>query len=301
MISTNCIEALQAAFGPALRLHESLARHSSARLGGPAEALLVADSGEMLARAARVAWDHSIPLRVLGGGANVLISDHGLPGLVVINRAGQVTFSDCAAQAESGIGLIYLARLAARRGLSGLEWAIGVPGTLGGAIYGNAGAHGSDIAATTQLIDYIAPEGRQTLNHAALAFEYRASILKRELRPGVILGATLDLRPDDPAAINARMDEFNAYRKRSQPPGATLGSMFKNPPGDFAGRLIEAAGLKGRRIGGAEISTVHANFFLNTGDATSSDVKALIDLAREEVMKGFGVALELEVELLGEW
>ena len=117
----------------------------------------------------------------------------------------------------------------------------------------------------------------------------------------LILSATLALTPDDPATISARADEFNDYRKRTQPPGATIGSMFENPPGDYAGRLIDAAGLKGRQIGGAQISEKHANFFLNVADATGADVKALVDLTREVVFEQFGVRLELEVELIGEW
>jgi UDP-N-acetylmuramate dehydrogenase len=150
-------------------------------------------------------------------------------------------------------------------------------------------------------IDLVTPDGDTRMSNADLAFQYRSSILKREHRPCLVTGLSMRFAAADPAGIEARMAEFNDHRKSTQPPGATIGSMFKNPPGDYAGRLIEAAGLKGKHIGGAEISQKHANFFLNADGASASDVKALIDLARWEVWKRFGVELELEIELVGTW
>jgi UDP-N-acetylmuramate dehydrogenase len=300
-------DALRAAFGQRLLLDEPLARHTSARIGGPAEVFLAAHTLADLREAARIAWAFAAPLTILGGGSNLLIGDGGVPGLVVHNRAGKVTFHETRVIAESGTGTIQLARRCAARGLSGFEWAGGIPGTLGGAVVGNAGAHGGDIQGTLLEVDAVIPseDGGATRDvtwsNADLAFEYRSSILKRERRACVILRATLALQPDDPHAIRARMQTYNDYRKRTQPPGATIGSMFKNPPGDHAGRLIDAAGLKGTRIGGAQISQQHANFFLNVADATADDVKALIDLARDTVRDRFGVTLDLEVELVGEW
>jgi UDP-N-acetylmuramate dehydrogenase len=138
-----------------------------------------------------------------------------------------------------------------------------------------------------------------------LAYGYRDSRLKHDILAGqmthVVLAATFALTPGDPLELARRADEFVARRKETQPPGASIGSMFKNPPGDYAGRLIDAAGLKGTQIGGAQISSVHANFFVNTDDASAADVKALIDLAREQVQQRFGVTLELEIELVGDW
>jgi UDP-N-acetylmuramate dehydrogenase len=224
----------------------------------------------------------------------------------VHNRADRFSIVKNSVMAESGVSTIQLARKLASRGLSGFEWAIGVPGVLGGAVYGNAGAHGGDIAGALVSADALVPQAGDGVRdvvwtNAELAFEYRSSILKRERRACVVLGVLLAFTPDDPAAIQARMDEYNAYRKRTQPPGATIGSMCKNPPGDYAGRLIDAAGLKGTRVGGAQISDIHANFFLNVGEAAAGDVKALADLARRRVLEQFGVELELEIELIGEW
>jgi UDP-N-acetylmuramate dehydrogenase len=295
------LTALRETFGERLLLDEPLARHTSARIGGPADAFVAARTVTELAAAARAAWAYRVPLTVLGGGSNVLISDRGVRGLVVHNRAGRVTFDGARVVADSGASTIALARRCAARGLAGLEWAIGVPGTLGGAVVGNAGAHGGDMHSSLLYIDAITPQGEVRLSRDDLAFEYRSSILKRAPRPLVILRAALQLQPDDPAAIAARMEEFSAQRRRTQPPGATIGSTFKNPPGDYAGRLIDAAGLKGTRIGGAQISEMHANFFLNVGEAAAADVKALIDLAQAEVLDKYGVQLELEIELVGEW
>lgn len=300
-ISSPALTELESTFGARLLLDEPLARHTSARIGGPADAFLAAHTLDDLRRAAQIAWAHDLPLTLLGGGSNILISDAGVRGLAVHNRTDALIWDPPRVTAESGVSTISLARRAASRGLSGFEWAIGIPGTLGGAVYGNAGAHGGDMAGCVVSVEAITPAGPVTWTSADLAFEYRASAAKHEGWPCVILTVTLDLQPDDPAAIKARMAEYNDYRKRTQPPGATIGSMFKNPPGDYAGRLLDAAGLKGRQIGGAQISQKHANFFLNVADATAGDVKALADLARQTVQAQFGVELELEIELVGDW
>jgi UDP-N-acetylmuramate dehydrogenase len=306
-LTSATVNSLRDEFGNRLLLDEPVARHTSARIGGSADGLLAVESADELRRAAEIAWGGGEKLVVLGGGSNVLVSDAGVRGLVVHNRADRFSIVKHSVLAESGVSTIQLARKLASHGLSGFEWAIGVPGNLGGAVYGNAGAHGGDIAGALVSVDALVPQvdagGVRDVvwTNAELAFEYRSSIIKRERRPCVILGLLLAFTPDDPAAIQARMDEYNAYRKRTQPPGATIGSMFKNPPGDYAGRLIDAAGLKGERIGGAQISDVHANFFLNVGEAAAGDVKALADLARRRVFEQFGVALELEIELIGEW
>ncbi len=294
-------DELEAAFGARLLLDETLAKHTSARIGGPADAFLIAHSLGDLRTAARIAWGHNMPLFILGGGSNILISHAGVRGLVIHNQVEAMRFEGTRVIAESGASTIHLARRCAKQGLSGLEWAIGVPGTLGGAAYGNAGAHNGDMNAVVTRVLTATPNGDIALTNPEMAFEYRSSILKRERRRCVILAVEMAVKPDDPQAIQARMKEYTAYRKRTQPPGATIGSMFKNPPGDYAGRLIEAAGLKGTRIGGVEISEIHANFFLNAGDATAGDVKALADLARKEVLAKFGVEMSLEIELVGEW
>jgi UDP-N-acetylmuramate dehydrogenase len=248
-----------------------------------------------------------LPITILGGGANVLVSDAGLRGLVIVNKAKRVEFrEDAQVWCESGTVLPTLARECVARGLAGLEWAVGVPGTVGGAVVGNAGAHGRDIAADLLSAAVLneANEG-QEWSKDALEFTYRSSRIKRETRAirstrYVVLAATFQLTSGDPNELAKRADEFNEYRRRTQPPGASLGSMFKNPPGCAAGRLIDQCGLKGTRVGDAEISSVHANFFVNRGRATASDVKALIDLAQQRVKAKFGIELELEIEALGE-
>ena len=301
-------EALRAALGKALREKEPLSRYTSARIGGPAEFLTLAETADELAGQVRAAWQFGIRATLLGGGSNVLVSDAGVRGLVAVNRAKGVDFQENGDEvlvwAESGVNLGALARQCLQRGYAGLEWATTVPGTVGGAVYGNAGAHGGDIAGNLVMAEILHHDGLvREWSNAELEFDYRTSALKshKNGRDAVVLGAELALTRSDPVELQARMDDFAAHRKRTQPPGASIGSMFKNPEGDYAGRLIEAAGLKGKRIGQAEISTVHANFFVNLGDARASDVLSLIHLAHEAVQTRFGVDLELEVELVGEW
>jgi UDP-N-acetylmuramate dehydrogenase len=243
---------------------------------------------------------------ILGGGSNVLVSDEGVREVVILNQAAAVRFDEQSAKpsvwAESGAGLGAIARQAASKGLSGLEWAAGIPGTLGGAVYGNAGAHGGDISTVLRVASILhRTEGRKDWTSQDLAFEYRGSQLKQHPGEYVVLSAELTLFRRPEAEIRAEMDKFLAYRRLTQPPGASMGSMFKNPPGESAGRLIEAAGLKGERIGNAQISPLHANFFLNLGEARAADVYALIQEARKAVHEHSGIELELEIQLAGEW
>ena len=282
---------------------EPLAKYTAARLGGAADFVYVArESTREVSEVVQTAWKQNIPVRVLGGGANVLVSDHGFRGLVVINKVAEAAFKESQVVVTSGYSLTILARKCASRGLAGFEWAASVPGTVGGAVVNNAGAHGGDMAAnlhTATICD--AEKGVQVLTKADLAFAYRSSLLKhREDRRFLVLMATLNLQSGEPAKINAKIDEFIAYRKRTQPPGASLGSIFKNPHGDYAGRLIESLGLKGYAVGGAQVSPVHANFFINTGKATASDYYALIQHVQKRVYEATGVMLETEIEVLGE-
>lgn len=311
VLATVTHRDLRAAFGDRLRLDEPLARYTSARVGGPAEFLAVANSAGELAELVRAAWELGIDPLILGGGSNMLVSDAGVKGLVILNRARSVAFHDMPGEAapsvwaESGVNLGALARQAAARGLGGLTWAATVPGTVGGAVYGNAGAHGGDTAGNLILAEILQQDGTvRRWRGAELHFGYRTSRLKRERALGkrhVLLGAELSLTRGVPAELQAEIEEYVTHRKRTQPPGASMGSMFKNPPGDYAGRLIEAAGLKGKRLGQAEISSLHANFFVNLGDASAAEVWTLIHLAHAAVKSKFGVDLELEVELVGEW
>lgn len=302
-------KALLSAFGDRLSRSVPLARYTAARIGGAADWLLVLETVDQLTDAATQLWALDIPFHVLGGGSNILVSDLGVRQLVILNKARQIRFEleqkSLMVTAESGANFGLMARQCARRGLSGLEWAAGIPGTVGGAVFGNAGAHGFDVACSLQMAKILHRTKRDIVQESwplgNLKFEYRSSKLKRNPGDVVILAAQFKLQHGDPKEIQAQMDEYTAYRRSSQPPGASMGSMFKNPPGDYAGRLIEAAGLKGTSIGGVEISPVHANFFVNYENATASDVYDLIRLARETVLEKCGVELELEIELIGEW
>jgi UDP-N-acetylmuramate dehydrogenase len=308
---------LLAALGPdAVQANRPLAHHTLLCVGGPADLLVVAETAEILRRAVSLAWQHQVPCRVLGAGANVLVSDAGVRGLVVLNRARSISFLRCpdqeacgggaVARAESGASFSVVARQCVQRGLAGLEWAASIPGTVGGAVVGNAGAWGGDVASTLLRATILEPSGVVADRPVEwFVYGYRTSLLKRRAPSGapqaVVLEADFLVQPGDRRVLEARVAEMAARRKASQPPGASCGSVFKNPPGDYAGRLIEVAGLKGRRQGGAEISALHANFIVNHGTATAADVKTLIDLACQTVQARFGVTLELEIELVGDW
>ncbi len=298
------LSALQARFGDRLQQNVMLAPFTSARIGGPADGLIIVRSADELAEVIQAVWEVGAPYHILGGGSNVLISDRGVRGVVVLNRARAVRLEADGPPrvwAESGVTISNLAHRCAAMGFSGLEWAATVPGTVGGAVYGNAGAFGGDMAGSLIQAKMLTPLGRQWWPVERMGYGYRTSVLKRGQERAVVLAAELRLQPASPAQVASTIAGLVARRKATQPPGASMGSMFKNPPGDYAGRLIEAAGLKGRRIGDAEISPVHANFFINHGQARAGDVRALIDLARQTVAERFGVLLELEVELIGDW
>lgn len=306
MAPTLPLEELRAAFGVRLEENVPLAPYTAARIGGPADVLVRVNSAAELAETVRWLWQADLPFTILGGGSNVLVSDAGVREVVILNRARAVTFHPQATPphvwAEAGANLGALARQAASKGYSGLEWAAGVPGTVGGAVVGNAGAHGSDMASTLILAEILhRVRGRESWQAQDLAFSYRSSVLKHKAGEAVVLAARLRLEPGDPSAIKEQMDSFLEYRRRTQPPGASMGSMFKNPPDNYAGRLIEAAGLKGYQVGGAQISPTHANFFINLGGATAEDTLALIRKARVTVAERFGVQLALEIQLVGDW
>ncbi len=293
-----------------LQAGQSLARFTAARLGGKADYLYIAkdpDYSDALALL-QMAWRRGLRTTIIGGGANILVSDAGIRGLTIINRATEISQDDdgdaAIVSVSSGASLIRLSRYCQERGLAGLEWAIAVPGTVGGAVVNNAGAHGGDIAASLQgALIFEAERGEAWHEVGELNYAYRGSRLKRRVdKRFFIKRARFQLRRDDPAAIAARMDRNNDYRRRTQPPGASLGSIFKNPPGDYAGRLIEAAGLKGLRVGSAQVSRVHANFLVNSGEAARArDYYTLICVVRARVHAAFGIELELEIQTLGDW
>ena len=306
MTRTVPLDTLRTAFGDRLQEKVSLAHYTTARTGGPADALLPVHTLDELVKAAQTLWELDTPFIVLGSGSNLLVSDAGVRAVVLLNQARNTRINarntPPNVYAESGCNLGGLARQAALRGLSGLEWAATIPGTVGGAVYGNAGAHGADMKNNLILAEILhRNRGKETWTCDRMGYQYRSSVLKREPGQAVILSATMQLMPSTPEEVKAKMEAYTGYRRRTQPPGATMGSMFKNPDGDYAGRLIEAAGLKGERIGEAEISTVHANFFINRGHATASDIWQLIRKAQMAVAEKFGIQLELEIELLGDF
>lgn len=309
------LSALSARFGARPRRNEPLAGHTTLRVGGPADVWLAVQSVAELMAAVSLARQYRIPVFVLGGGANLLISQAGIRGLVIENRANRVEFpapnegqsgAKVYLTTESGVALPSLARRCARRGLSGLEWAVGVPGTIGGAVVNNAGAYGSNMAQCLIRAELLSPAGTRVWQPVEwFGYGYRSSRLKKKSgilgQPEwIVLRAELQLRRAPVADIEARLAAFNKQRKASQPAGATIGSMFKNPPGDYAGRLIEAVGLKGYRSGQAQISPVHANFFQNLGGATAGEMIDLIKTAQKRVKDKFGIELELEIEIVGQ-
>jgi UDP-N-acetylmuramate dehydrogenase len=283
----------------------SLQEFTTWRVGGPAEWFAEpADQGQLIDLAAW-AWQRDLPFRVIGAGSNLLIADQGLPGLTVCNRrlqGSRVDGESGVVDAEAGEPIPTLARKVARAGLHGLEWAVGIPGTVGGAAVMNAGAQGGCTAEWLEsvlVLDPQRPGEPYRLAAAALAFDYRHSRLQQE--PLLVLSARFSLEPGhDPAAVTARTSANLHSRTSTQPyQQPSCGSVFRNPEPRKAGQLIESLGLKGSRIGGAEVSTLHANFIVNTGGATAADIDALISLVRERVLAAEGIDLHPEVKRLG--
>jgi len=285
-----------------------LGRHTSLRVGGPARRFLASTDLTALARLLDAAREDELPVLVLGGGTNLLIADEGYDGVVVKYTGGGHTIETepddhLLVRAAAGVTLSNLARRLAHEGLGGLEWAATVPGTVGGAVVNNAGAFGGCIADHLVDAEIVGTDGVIRIVDAAdLEYAYRASVLKRgALGAVVVRSARLRVHRDEPALATGRILEFQNQRTATQPRQLSAGSIFSNPPGDYAGRLIEAVGLKGERRGGAEISALHANFFVNTGSATAHDVLSLIRLAQDTVWEHHRVWLTPEVQLVGAW
>lgn len=298
------VEILRLQFGDAVQENVLLAPYTSARIGGPADIFVTVTSIDELADVIKVIWENEMPYYLLGGGSNVLVSDKGLRGVVILNRAKEVRFESGdqpTVWCEAGVIFSNLANRCASKGMAGLEWAATVPGTIGGAVYGNAGAFGGDISENLIWAELLTKNGREKFSTEQMGYGYRTSILKRGEINAIVLSALLRLKNSNKEDVSVKIEEFSERRKTTQPPGASMGSMFKNPAGDHAGRLIEAAGLKGTRIGNAEISKLHGNFFINHGETKAEDIHALIRLVQKTVIEKFGVALELEVELVGQF
>jgi len=300
------IKLLRQRFGEHLQENVVLANYTTVRAGGAAHAFLPVNSSAELEDAIKILWEVDMPFMILGSGSNILVSDQGVPVVVLFNRSRNIKIdgrqTPPIAWAESGANLAHFSRQIARRGFAGMEWAASIPGTVGGAVYGNAGAYGSDMANSLVLVEILhRSDGKTSWPVERLDYNYRSSLFKQEHIPAVILAAGVRLEESTPEVVQEKMKQNIAHRLLTQPPGASMGSIFRNPPGDHAGRLIEAAGLKGKAIGSVEISTLHANFFINLGKANASDFYHLIRLAQKTVEDKFGVSLELEIELVGDW
>lgn len=291
---------------------EPLARFTTMRVGGPADLFVVAHNAFELRALVRYARARAIPVTILGRGSNLVISDAGIRGLVIHAKAEASRVEGDRYVAEAGVPMARAATETQGAGLAGLEYGLAIPGTVGGAVWANAGAHGSDTASVLASAAVLSGDGTEReMAVAELGFSYRHSRFKDaagaaaagDAGPAeVILAATFQLRAADPAEIRARLDEIRRWRREHQPIGIpSAGSVFRNPPGDAAGRLIDAIGLKGHRIGGAAVSEKHANFIVNDRHGTAADVRALAEHVRREVRARHGIDLVFEVEFAGDW
>jgi len=306
MSDAGLLEELSMIAGLKVKSDEPLARYTSMKIGGPADYFIEAQDDAALCQVLPLLGRHGAALCLLGNGSNVLISDRGVRG-AVIRLAGifkRVEWREDETGVLVEVGAAYpvtqLAREAARRGYAGLEFAEGIPGTMGGALVMNAGAYGSEFEKIVDQVEGVTRDGGAArFARTQMNFTYRDANL-----PGgmVVTRVRLGLSKQEASQVSSKLRELVTRRKSSQPSGyPNSGSMFRNPPGDFAGRLIEAAGLKGKRIGQAQISERHANFIVNLGAAKAEDVRQLMDLARAEVKQRFGVELTAEVKYLGDW
>ncbi|MDQ2961028.1 MAG: UDP-N-acetylmuramate dehydrogenase [Candidatus Dormibacteraeota bacterium] len=285
---------------PGVLAHEPLSRHSQFGVGGPADLFLKVDDVGVLPELVARCHQEGVPLTALGAGSNALILDGGIRGLAVKLSGRHLSLDGEVVSLDAGTTMPRAALDLARRGASGMEWGIGVPGSCGASIWGNAGAFGGDVAGSLLECEVCAPDGTTRWVAASdCGFAYRDSRFKHA--PGtIVLRGRFAVRRGDPSAVRVATDAIQAQRKATQPYGVrSLGSTFKNPPGDFAGRLIEAAGLSGHRHGGAQISPKHANFILNVDSASAADVLALAGLAHDEVAARFAVELEREIVVVG--
>lgn len=300
------IEALRhTEFAERTLFDEPLARHTSFHVGGPADVLVEAQSSDELIYLWRLACEYEVPRRFIGGGTNILVSDRGIRGLVVLNRAAGFSMNEGTLYAESGTFLARLARWSARTGWRGLEWASGIPGTVGGAVVGNAGAYGGEIADVLSGVRWLRDDGQieQALPQD-LGYEYRNSVLKRSANCGVnwiVLDAVFELKPENPALLAEYIAGITQKRRERHPHGWSAGSVFKRTVQYPAGFLIEQAGLKGTRLGKAVVSEQHANYIINEGGATAQDIRTLLKLVQERVVEQFGEQLEPEIQLVGDW
>ena len=276
-------------------------RYTAWKIGGPADALLEPGSTDELIEATEMAAEHGVPLTILGGGTNVLIGDGGIRGLTIRLAKSLTNVEIEGRQVTADAGVLYpvLANTTAGRGLAGLEFATGIPGTVGGAVYMNAGAYGSETTEVLDWADVFRDHEVVRMETGELDLSYRHSAL-HDHPDWIVLRAGYTLTPGDPIELKACIKEFRAQRMNGSPNRPSCGSTFKRPPGDFPGRVIEAAGLKGIRMGQIEVSEVHANYLVNLGGGTAREALELIAHVRQKVYERLGIELETEVRMIGE-
>jgi UDP-N-acetylmuramate dehydrogenase len=295
-------QKLRARFGPRLRRDYPLAELTSFGIGGPADLFLAVENEDELAATVAATRRSAFAIFCLGSGTNLLVSDEGIRGIVIKLGAGfaQIELDGGVVRAGAAAQFGELARLTAGRGLAGLEFGEGIPGSVGGGLVMNAGAFGSELARVVKAVRGIDRDGRlRVLTPEEVGFAYRRTSLPPQF---IITRVDCALAAGDREKLHAHIMEIHARRLSRQPDGQpNAGSVFKNPPGNFAARLLEAAGLKGERRGDAAFSTQHANFIVNLGSARAAEVRALIELARERVRASAGVLLEPEIQMVGEW
>lgn len=299
-------QELAAIVGLTVKTAEPLVRYTSMKIGGPADYFIEVENDSALSRVLVLLDRRRISFCLLGNGSNVLVSDRGVRG-AVIRLAGdfkRVQWREAGDTVQVKVGAAYpvtqLVRQATRRGYAGLEFAEGIPGTVGGALFMNAGAYGSEFEKVVEEVDAMSAQGEPVcFSREQMNFSYRDAHLPAGT---VVLEVRMHLAKAETAIVDSKLRELVGRRKSSQPSGLpNSGSMFRNPLGDYAGRLIEAAGLKGKRIGQAQIAERHANFIVNLGGAKAIEVRQLMELAKKEVSRQFGIELVAEVKLLGEW
>ncbi|MGE3983544.1 MAG: UDP-N-acetylmuramate dehydrogenase [Dehalococcoidia bacterium] len=308
MLDAAFIHALQA-IGAPVKLDEPLSRHTTIGIGGPADAYVTVEDASQLSKVVQLAGQAGVPFFVLGSGSNIVVGDRGIRGVVIDNKAraqsdperrmnGEERF---VIRAESGANFAATARHLAFAGYAGMEWACGIPGTLGGAVVYNAGAYGGCLGDVLQRIAVATADGDMELAAADLGLVYRGSDFTRGLMTGrAVLWAEFALWRGDETALRAQVADYDERRTKAQPPGRNAGSFFKNPPGHPAWKLLDATGMRGYQIGGAQFSPKHCNFLINAGGATAADVAALKSLAQQRIFEEFGVHMENEVSLVGE-
>jgi len=299
----DALEAqLRARLGSTLERNRSLAGLTSFKIGGTADLFLTVRDEEQLSAAMAAAYQHSVPVFCLGAGTNLLVSDRGIRGFVLTLGTGFASIAVHGNHVSAGAAMQFrtLVEKVVEQGLAGLEFGEGIPGTVGGGLVMNAGAFGGEIARVVTLVHGVTQTGeRRALTNQEVGFAYRRSALPHGF---VITRVEFALKAGDRETLWTQVHAIRARRAARQPGDyPNSGSVFKNPPGIFAGHLLEAAGLKGMRIGSAAFSCRHANFIINLGGARADDVRCLIELARDKVQQATGVLLEPEVKLVGEW